>query len=170
MPIWMFALEVVLVGRELSECWPGVVGVSHPCTARASAVRCDWWRSRPNHPTSSQRTIQARAATVNQPQHSRHRHFEVPSPSRVLVTSTQNISAHAAAMPPPKKSGKTLMKEEGIARRAPPIHSQADAAPGLERTDNSIRNSWPVITMINQKNYYTSVPIRPRRRRRRRRR
>ncbi|KAF8250940.1 actin-like ATPase domain-containing protein, partial [Wilcoxina mikolae CBS 423.85] len=42
-------------------------------------------------------------------------------------------------MAPPKKSGRTLLKEEG-----------------LERTDNNLRNhSWPVIPMINQKNYYT---------------
>jgi len=42
-------------------------------------------------------------------------------------------------MAPPKKSTTTLLKEEG-----------------LERTDNNLRaHSWPVIPMINQKNYYT---------------
>jgi len=42
-------------------------------------------------------------------------------------------------MAPPKKSTTTLLKEEG-----------------LERTDNNMRtHSWPIIPMINQKNYYT---------------
>ncbi|PWW73583.1 actin-like ATPase domain-containing protein [Tuber magnatum] len=42
-------------------------------------------------------------------------------------------------MAPPKKSGRALLREEG-----------------LERTDNNLRtHSWPVIPMINQKNYYT---------------
>lgn len=42
-------------------------------------------------------------------------------------------------MPPPKKSGRALMREEG-----------------LERTDNNLRtHSWPMTPMINQKNYYT---------------
>ncbi|KAL7273763.1 Actin-like protein arp8 [Rhizina undulata] len=42
-------------------------------------------------------------------------------------------------MPPGKKSGRALMREEG-----------------LERTDNNLKNnSWPLIPMINQKNYYT---------------
>ncbi|TGZ77044.1 chromatin remodeling complex subunit [Ascodesmis nigricans] len=40
---------------------------------------------------------------------------------------------------PPKKSGRALAREEG-----------------LERTDNRLpQNSWPLVTMINQKNYYT---------------
>jgi actin-related protein 8 len=38
-----------------------------------------------------------------------------------------------------KKSGKALLREEG-----------------LERTDNNMDLSiWPVVSMINQKNYYT---------------
>ncbi|KAI5782655.1 hypothetical protein EDC01DRAFT_619162 [Geopyxis carbonaria] len=42
-------------------------------------------------------------------------------------------------MPPGKKSGKALMREEG-----------------LERTDNGLRmHSWAQVGMINQKNYYT---------------
>jgi actin-related protein 8 len=42
-------------------------------------------------------------------------------------------------MAPPKKTTTALLKEEG-----------------LERTDNNLRtHSWPVIPMINQKNYYT---------------
>ncbi|KAI5794394.1 hypothetical protein DFH27DRAFT_516354 [Peziza echinospora] len=42
-------------------------------------------------------------------------------------------------MPPAKKSGRALLREEG-----------------LERTDNNLRShAWPVIQMINQKNYYT---------------
>ncbi|KAF8461901.1 hypothetical protein BDZ91DRAFT_367047 [Kalaharituber pfeilii] len=42
-------------------------------------------------------------------------------------------------MPPAKKSGRALLREEG-----------------LERTDNNLRShTWPTIQMINQKNYYT---------------
>lgn len=42
-----------------------------------------------------------------------------------------------------KKSGRALLREEG-----------------LERTDNEMDlSTWPQVSMINQKNYYTSVDI-----------
>jgi actin-related protein 8 len=42
-----------------------------------------------------------------------------------------------------KKSGKALLREEG-----------------LERTDNGMKqSSWPDVPMINQKNYYTYVTL-----------
>lgn len=35
----------------------------------------------------------------------------------------------------------------------------ADGLLGLERTDNNLElSTWPQVNMINQKNYYTSVP------------
>ncbi|RPB20758.1 actin-like ATPase domain-containing protein [Terfezia boudieri ATCC MYA-4762] len=44
-------------------------------------------------------------------------------------------------MPPAKKSGRALLREEG-----------------LERTDNNLKShTWPIVQMINQKNYYTFV-------------
>ena len=66
-------------------------------------------------------------------------------------------------MAPPKKSGRTLLKEEG-ALNNPTISVPAPGGvlkkcpPGLERTDNNLRShAWSVIPMINQKNYYTSA-------------
>jgi len=42
-----------------------------------------------------------------------------------------------------KKSGKALLREEG-----------------LERTDNGMKqSSWPDVPMVNQKNYYTYVSL-----------
>lgn len=58
-----------------------------------------------------------------------------------------------------KKSGKALLREEGAAALMDGRkHSNAVAneKTGLERTDNNMEmTSWPVVTPINQKNYYT---------------
>ena len=68
-----------------------------------------------------------------------------------------------------KKSGRALLREEGMStpntpfRGFYPHHTQvsdqtmdADGHIGLERTDNNMDLTiWPVVNMINQKNYYT---------------
>ena len=66
-----------------------------------------------------------------------------------------------------KKSGKALLREEGMYSETqrlmmdyifsiPMLPSANTMAAGLERTDNSMElTSWPQVTMINQKNYYT---------------
>jgi hypothetical protein len=77
-----------------------------------------------------------------------------------------------------KKSGRALLREEGmgVARNVSQIyhprpsssarflwkpgkgivHADANHFVGLQRTDNSLQfSNWPVVQMINQKNYYT---------------
>jgi actin-related protein 8 len=54
-----------------------------------------------------------------------------------------------------KKSGKAQLREEGMS--LPCLSLKTNVFPeGLEKTDNNLaQTSWPVISMINQKNYYT---------------
>ena len=55
-----------------------------------------------------------------------------------------------------KKSGKALLREEGQKLRISVAETELTSCTGLERTDNNMEhNTWPVIGMINQKNYYT---------------
>ena len=66
-----------------------------------------------------------------------------------------------------KKSGKALLREEGTYSEPQLLRmyciflvSMCSSAKvmmaGLERTDNNMElTSWPQVTMINQKNYYT---------------
>jgi actin-related protein 8 len=55
-----------------------------------------------------------------------------------------------------KKSGKALLREEGATILMKHSNAAADELIGLERTDNNMEmTSWPVVTPINQKNYYT---------------
>jgi hypothetical protein len=55
------------------------------------------------------------------------------------------------------KSGKAQLREEG----EPPSNGSLNKASliqtaGLEKTDNNLpQTSWPIVGMINQKNYYT---------------
>ena len=62
-----------------------------------------------------------------------------------------------------KKSGKALLREEGKNDFVQPIDTMDSdkKCSGLERTDNNMDlTSWPQVNMINQKNYYTLVPLR----------
>jgi len=55
-----------------------------------------------------------------------------------------------------KKSGRTLLKEEGKQLFTDPTSIQLTIATGLEKTDNNMAlTSFPQVSMINQKNYYT---------------
>jgi actin-related protein 8 len=57
-----------------------------------------------------------------------------------------------------KKSGKAL-REEGMIYPAV-FCSAIKGSAGLERTDNNMElTTWPVVNMINQKNYYTLVAL-----------
>jgi actin-related protein 8 len=58
-----------------------------------------------------------------------------------------------------KRSGKALLREEGKASCSQQeTSSVTNHDAGLERTDNNMEmTTWPVVTMINQKNYYTWV-------------
>lgn len=61
-----------------------------------------------------------------------------------------------------KKSGKALLREEGKHICVSKLEEEADSGSlaGLERTDNGMKqSSWPEVQMINQKNYYTLVPL-----------
>lgn len=105
--------------------------------------------------------------------HHRHKqsHITANIMSRAPSPSIPDITVAPAAiatpfqptkpkMPPPKKSGRALMREEGQFSVFPGtvIPSADSISPGLERTDNNLRtHSWPMTPMINQKNYYTSV-------------
>jgi actin-related protein 8 len=54
-----------------------------------------------------------------------------------------------------KKSGKAQLREEGKSSLRTML-STNQAVKGLEKTDNNLaQTSWPIISMINQKNYYT---------------
>ena len=61
-----------------------------------------------------------------------------------------------------KKSGKALLREEGTNNHSQYLQDLSFMLKttfiGLERTDNNMNlTSWPNITGINQKNYYTWV-------------
>lgn len=60
-----------------------------------------------------------------------------------------------------KKSGKALLREEGkLISEWILINVLTCWILGLERTDNGMKqSSWPEVQMINQKNYYTFVPL-----------
>lgn len=57
-----------------------------------------------------------------------------------------------------KVSERVLLREgqPHPARPKPRRRLRADRSPGLERTDNGMKlTTWPDVTPINQKNYYT---------------
>ncbi|KAH7045264.1 hypothetical protein B0J12DRAFT_701356 [Macrophomina phaseolina] len=80
------------------------------------------------------------------------RRADAPSIPSVLCARTPAIDPPELPRPRPqlpamvgKKSGRALMRDEG-----------------LERTDNNLDlTTWPQVSMINQKNYYTSVTPSP---------
>ena len=59
-----------------------------------------------------------------------------------------------------KKSARSLLREEGISSSLNFRMFNRSPAPGLSKTDNNLDLTiWPQVNMINQKNYYTSVPL-----------